>query len=203
MSIHDQAIVDHLNSKIGLDSDRIKRIFDTLNYPNIDLKLLHLFLTKGFQHWMDYYGRIISPRLAEPIFDRLDKAIRNLFIEKFGLIEFLEGNHLPEWNDILKLKFNQFIFPIDKGGFGFRPQAIVSKMAFAASLAATATELLRTITDLTPDGADVEGPARLRDDYAYLRDYLIRHAPKLTDATFVKVSVEIDALNIKILPTTL
>ena len=48
-----------------------------------------------------------------------------------------------------------------------------------------------------------EGPARLRDDYAYLRDYLIVRAPKLRDAIFEKVTDEITELKLSLLPTSL
>jgi hypothetical protein len=93
--------------------------------------------------------------------------------------------------------------PTKLGGIGLRPQNIISKMAFAASLAACAEDTVKVIETMTPDGVDIEGPARLRDDYSYLRDFLIARAPKLKDATFQDVTDEIDELKLTILPTTL
>ena len=203
LSVKDECVTAFLEKNYGINSEKMLRIQETLNYPKIDLKLLHLFLTKGLQHHTDYLARITSPQLAEPIFKDIDCWIKKVFLQKFGLKEFFEGNHLPEWQPVLDKKLEQMCLPEKMAGFGFRPIEYISKCAWLASLAACASEVLGVIEALSPEGIEVEGPERMRRDYEFSRTFLLEKCgQELGDAIFDK-NDEIKEQNMKILPTKL
>ena len=85
------------------------------------------------------------------------------------------------------------------GGMGYRPQTVVSKLAYPASLASCANQILGTMKFV---GADAPPDLYVRQ-YEFCREKLIDFAPKLSGAVFVEVSAEIDQMKLELLPTCL
>ncbi len=82
-------------------------------------------------------------------------------------------------------------FPVQWGGIGLRHQMVVSKLAYPASLASCANEILGTMKFV---GAHAP-PDLYVWQYEFCRNALIDIAPKLRGAVVVDVSAEIDQMN--------
>jgi hypothetical protein len=93
----------------------------------------------------------------------------------------------------------QMQLPVRWAGIGLRPQTIVSKLAYPASLASCANEILGAMELV---GA-VEPPDQYVEQYNYCRAALIKIAPKLDGAVFVDTSAEIEQMKLELLPSCL
>jgi hypothetical protein len=160
------------------------------------------YITRGFQHWMDYYARLLSPRIAEQLFNEWDCAIARLVWIKFGRSEVHDQmlyQALPDWKDQFDREVKQLWLPVGFGGIGIRPMKIISPAAFLGSLASSASEILGAmqLVDAT------EPPERYLRDYKFSRDKLLENAKSLKDAVFVRCGDQIDPLKLKLLPTEL
>jgi hypothetical protein len=196
--------VEFASKRIGVGTERVQRAFSLLLHPSMKAQYVILFTTAAVQHWLDFYGRHLPPEHAHDLYREWDISLLTLVNQKLGRMELVADAagvypHLAEWRDKLHLEAVQMQLPVQWGGMGFRPQTVVSKLAYPASLASCANEILGTMKFV---GADAP-PDQYVQQYEYCRRALIELAPKLSGAVFVDVSAEIDQMNLELLPTCL
>jgi hypothetical protein len=163
-----------------------------------------LFATAAIQHWLDFYGRHLPPREAHELFKEWDLALYILVNRKLGRLELFTDaagvlGHLDKWKDKLRLEHCQMQLPVQYSGIGLRPQTLVSKLAYLASLASCAKEILSVMEFIGVE----KPPDQYIEQYQYCRTILISKAPKLDGAVFVDTSAEVDQMKLELLPTCL
>jgi hypothetical protein len=204
VSTNRDLIRSHVEKKIGIKSAYATRIFSVLRHPSLDAQACMLFVTQCVQHWFDYHARVYPPSLLAGVALDWDNAILDLVLMKLGRNEMLQGQHLPCWDWKLNLEKLQMQLPISHAGFGLRPLAIISLVAFLASLGMCAKDILSVCSRSEVGGSAEEPilPDMYEQEYTQVREKILQFAPKLNDAVFDN-SAEIKALNAHILPPTL
>lgn len=207
LSSNEDLIRSELEKKYGPDTPDMQRLWQAIAHPAMNPRDALVYLTDAIQHHLDYLCRVSSPRLTESLFEEFDKKIIDSVLRKFNLLEHFDA--LPEHKTKLELQVRQLQLPrTNFAGMGIRPTVVLSKIAWLASKAACATEILLTMEQVAKAyGADTRAPCRYELDYKYCRDFLFARASALEALKFSdKVTDGIDVSDlpdIECLPATL
>jgi hypothetical protein len=204
MTTDDAELKKLIDTKMGLSSEKGKRVMDMLGDPRLNLQSFILYVTHSVQHMLGYAARLLPPSLAYDMFLEWDKALVELVLRKFGRNEMLEEGHLARWDKRLEMEVSQLLLPVHHGGIGLLPLRMLSLGAWIASVAASAVEILNVMS--RPEFVDEDErrpppPVRYQTEYLQSRNRLIELAPKLLDACHGDGS-GVDGV-LKLLPPTL
>jgi hypothetical protein len=203
LSAREGDTIRFLEDKIGPESERFTRALALMADPRMEPMTCMLFATQAIQHWADYYARLVSPSAAADLFDRMDRAILTLILQKFGRSEIFDSENRSQWHAKFQFEIRQMQLPTHWGGVGLRPLRVVSKASYLASLAACATEIISVAERSQQNGEEIRFPSRYEKEYGFCRQFLIAAAPTLEHLVFENVNDDIDALQLVCLPTKL
>ena len=194
----DETVIEFVEDRVGPECARAQRALELLKHPRMRGQSVIHYCTSGVQHWLDYTARLVSPSDAQELYQKWDNVLLDLILSKTGRSEMLPDGHLPKYAEKLKLEKCQMQLPVHYGGIGLRPLATVSLVAYLASLAAAADEILHAMQLVGTERC----PQRYVEQYEFCRNALIEMDPDLESATF-EDSLMIKALELKYLPPSL